>query len=490
MTPGPRGETRDERTVDRRRFLAASAAAGGIVIAGCLDGDDADDVPGEEPDDGDDGDTPEDALTLMTYEGLEEGDPTEHDEPVGIEMVLNYLIEEFEEETGIEVEHQSISIEEWRTQGPTIVGASDGPVVSETMGGPGEIGTFISEGHLLPLDNHVDESLVETRDVTGWQFEDGNLLRFGSGEVYGIPHYMSGLPLWFNVPVLEEAGVDYERLRHANDVTLEEFEGICEDVLDAGYTPLALGNRVGGHIPYMMSFAVNKTVGHEEVFDVLDPETDRQINDEEFVDALGIFEDWWQREFINDDTLALDEDEGQTYFFQNEAAFMSDGIWIGYLWDAVSDPDDLGPMGEGWDYMWWPYRPDVYEEGRHELLGFNVGAYSISSTAEEQGLLDEAIEWLDFYMSEETAEFRAEHMDRIPSHEDVPPTAGPVQEAMHADLTAEENVQAWRTDVILLPAFGEALRDGGQSMLEGDATPQEVLDDAQEALESAQEQHT
>ncbi|MWV65623.1 extracellular solute-binding protein [Halorubrum sp. JWXQ-INN 858] len=475
--------------VDRRTFLQAATAGGTFMIAGCADeaGDDVDagddgDVAGGS---GDDEET--DALTLLTYEPLEDGDPTEMDDPAPIQVFLRYLIEEFEAETGIEIAHQSLSIEEWRTQGNSILGGSGAPAVSESMPGPGEVGDLVHAGHFTTLQDKVDPAIIEARDVNGWTFEDGRMLNYGVGDdVYGIPHYMSGLPLWFNIPVLEDAGVDYERLRHANDVTWEEFNDICEQVKDAGYIPMAMGNRVGGHIPYKFSVAVNKTVGHEAVFEVLDPESDRQINDPEFVEALELVEEWWDRGFINEDHLSLDEDEGETYFFQNEAAFITDGIWISYLWDAVSDPDELGPMGEGWDYMWWPYRPDVYEDGKEELLGFNVGAYGISSRAEEQGLLDDAVEWLNYYMSEEIAQFRADHGDRIPSHQAV--DIGPeVQAAMHDDLTS--NVQATRTDDMLLPEFASELTSTGQLMFSDEMTPQEVLDACQEALDDGVERY-
>lgn len=451
------------------------------MIAGCA-GDGGDD--GEGAADGEFDDT--DALTLLTYEPLEDGDPTEMDGPAPIQVFLRYLIEEFEEETGIDIEHQSISIEEWRTQGNTILGGSGAPVVSEALPGPGEVGDLVHAGRFTTLQDKVDPAIIEARDNTGWTFDDGHILGYGTGDdVYGIPHYMSGLPLWFNIPVLEDAGVDYERLRHANDVTWEEFDDICEQVLDAGYTPMAMGNRVGGHIPYLFSAAVNKTVGSAAPPEVLDPDSDRQINDPEFVEALELVEEWWDRGFINEDHLALDEDEGQSYFFQNEAAFMTDGIWISYLWEAVSDPDELGPMGEGWDYMWWPYRPDVYEGGKEELLGFNVGAYCISSQAEGDQL-DDAVEWMNYYMSEDIAQFRATYGDRIPSHDAV--EIGPeVQSAMHADLT--ENTQAMRTDDMLLPEFADELTSSGQQMFEGDLTPQEVLDACQAALEDGIERY-
>ena len=467
--------------VDRRTFLQVATAGGAMMIAGCADDADVDD---DEAADGEFDET--DALTLLTYEPLEDGDPTEMDDPAPIQVFLRYLIDEFEQETGIDIEHQSISIEEWRTQGNTILGGSGAPAVSESLPGPGEVGDLVHAGRFTTLQDKVDPAIIDARDNTGWTFDDGEILGYGTGDdIYGIPHYMSGLPLWFNIPVLEDAGVDYERLRHANDVTWEEFNDICEQVLDAGYTPMAMGNRVGGHIPYLFSAAVNKTVGSAAPPKVLDPDSDRQINDPEFVEALELVEEWWDRGFINEDHLALDEDEGQTYFFQNEAAFMTDGIWISYLWNAVSDPDELGPMGEGWDYMWWPYRPDVYEGGREELLGFNVGAYCISSQAEGDQL-DNAVEWMNYYMSEDIAQFRATHGDRIPSHDAV--DIGPeVQSAMHDDLTG--NTQAMRTDDMLLPEFADELTSSGQQMFEGDLTPQEVLDECQAALEEGIERY-
>lgn len=460
-------------SVSRRSFVKGSVVAGAsATLAGCLGGDDDDDAQ----------------LEIMGHWNREEGDPTE---TPSYSVVKDNLINDFEDETGISINYQQISIGDWRTQSGSITGGSDAPDIFRTLPGAGSAGDIINAGYVHPLQDDIASDILDNRDTTAWTFDDGNILDIGQGDdVYGVPSYMSGLPLWYNIPVLEEAGVDHERLRHANDVTWSEFNEICEAVRDeTDADPMAFGNRVGSHIRYLLSVALNKSVGMNAVLEIATGESDRSLTDDEFVEAFEQIEEWWNEGFINEDTLSLDEDEAAALFFQNDAAFMTDGIWIEFLYGAVADPDELGPMGEGWDYMWWPYRPDVYADGQNELLGFNQGAFSISNQVPDRDKTEEVSEWFDHFFSFESAQLRGEYSERIPSHRDLESFRLDVEQAMHEDLTASETTMAMQTSDILIPEFGDTLQSEGQALFEGNLSAREVLEECQSALEDGQERY-
>lgn len=483
--------------LNRRQYM--QLAAGGMVIttAGCAD-DEGDD--GGADDDGTTGSDVDDGDVDYRLMGFDDAPPdvtdVEEDAPLSNPQVAVYWADQFEEEHGYTYEYQQLSIEDWRTQQAQVYGGSEAPYLGPTLPGM-ENAPALTSGDLMEVSQLVEDHVIENRDVTGWQFENGELLNFGTGDdYYGIPTYMSGLVLWYNEPILNEAGVDPDDLKHRNDVTWEEFNDVCRQVRDnTDKDVLAFGNQVGGKIPYMLSTVINKTIGYEEVLAMHRGDSEYDFTSDEIVEAYELIEEWWEEDFIIPDTLSLSENEADALFFRNEAAFISAGTWIPWQYDANADPDELNRMGEegGYDYMWWPYRPDVYEGGQHELLGFPVGGWVVPSIVEENGDEEMVSDWLNGFFSEEYNEFRAEYGNSIMAHTDHPPNpgGGEVFEAMHEDLMAEENQQSLRTDDTLIPEFGETLNSEGQRMFD-DSDPvgaREILEECQEAWEDGMERY-
>jgi ABC-type glycerol-3-phosphate transport system substrate-binding protein len=484
--------------IDRRAFVRALTAGGVAGLAGCSGGSgDADGNGNGNGDDGggdgdgrggdaggdggdtdteassDDGGGSTDTLTVMGFRELEEGDP---EDAGSVSVVYNSLINQFEDETGIDVDYRFISIEDYRTQGLSIIDSSEAPAVFETLQGPGSVGQYVDVGAVADIRDAVDASVWETRNAEAWTFGGGDIGNIGAGEaVYGAPNQVSGFPLWFSVPVLEEAGIDVERVRHANDVTWTEFEEMCAQIRDAGFVPLALGNRVGGHMDYLLHCAFTKSVEYDTLLAMARGESNRQFTDQVFLDAVERIQGWWENDYINSDTLSLGEDEAEQLIFQQQAAFMTDGIWISYLYYVV-DPDDMGPLGEGWDYMWWPYRPDVFEGGRNTLFGHPNGAWSVSSRAQDNGQLDAAAEFIEHWSGLEQEEFRSSNANILPAHNEADAFFNETSQAMYDDLTASETTMAtMRPDQLFGPDVSQVIADQATGLFSGATSPQELL---------------
>lgn len=486
----PHGEGKG---IDRqRRRLMALAAAGSLGLAGCIGGgDDPDDTDDDTDANGDDGgdadvdiDPDQEGLTLLGLRSLDDEDPIDSG---SVGAVYNHLLEQFEEETGIPVDYDSISIEDYRTQGLTIMGSGSAPDLFESMQGLASMGQFAESGYAMAIQDLVDDWVLESRDATGWTYEDGQMLGVGTGDdVYGVPNQMSGFPLWYSVPVLEDAGIDHEEIRHSRDVTWDEFNDMCEQIRDAGYDPLAMGNRVGGHIPYLVHAAFIKSVDYDDIVAMVRGDNDMRLDDEVFVEAFELIEEWWDNEYINQDTLSLDEDEAESLIFTQDAAFMTDGIWIEYLYFVAADPEEMGPLGEGWDYMWWPYRPDAYPEGRNQIYGHVNGAWSMSPLADERGKSDEAKQFLEFWADVEQEEFRSEHGNLLPAHEGVTDAFfNEVSASMYNTVADPETTQTTiRIDELLPPEVGTDLIETGQELFTGQMSAREVLENVQETWDN------
>ena len=138
--------------------------------------------------------------------------------------------------------------------------------------------------------------------------------------------------------------------------------------------------------------------------------------------------------------------------------------------------------------MWWPYRPDVYEEGKNELLAFTTNGRLITSAAEERGKAEMAADLLNHFHSEESESLSGEYGNTLPNHVDAGDTlASPVHEELHAQITAEETTPAMRVDDILIPEFRQALIQNTEQFLTGDMGLEEVLINTHEAWEGGME---
>lgn len=480
-------------STQRRQFLQLTAALGVAgMTAGCL-GDDDDD-PADDTDDTDDSDddTGVDSITASFWENLVDDyeDLREVEDTVLINETLSWAFDEFESEYGVEVEYQQLGIVDWIVEGDTIVqgdGATDvWPALAAQFVGP-----QVHGGHLLPIQDYIDDDILDNIDTTFWTFEDGHLLNLGQGDdIYGIPFYSSGFPLWYNIPVLEEAGIDHEDLQHRRDVSWEEFNDICRTIRDeTDHYPMAWGTRGGDHFGYMYNAAIVKSMGFDVVLELLEEDSDVSLTDDEFVEAVGLIEEWRDEEFFNPDHLSLEIEESVARFMQNQAGFVSTGVWITENWSAMADPDELGPIGEGFDYMWYPYRPDVYEDGQNEIWGGPTGAWCIPTVAEDRGTVEAAADFINFFCSEEVSELRAANEDRIVTWEGVEEGSNPTFAAMSDDIGNPDVSSITRLDDVLVPEFKDELFAAGQDLLEGSIDAEELQQRVDSALQEGVERY-
>lgn len=488
----PTRPTTDKDKLRRREYMTLAGGAGmALAVSGCLGDDDddpADDADDDDDDDGvDDGDDddgvsddwPEEYTMMSFFPGPDEPVDPEEDAPIANEEAYNWFATRFEEEHGIPFEHESLPIDDWRTLQAQVFGGDEAPHFGPTLPGQ-ENAPALSEGVLTEVSQLVDEEIIETRDMTGWQFGDGDIMNFGTGDdYYGFPDYLSGLPLWYHGPILEDAGWDLDDVARRDDIDLDEFHQLCRDIRDAtGLDVLSLGNEIGAKIPYKFSALWNKTFGFQGALDLHNLETDLRLTDPEVVDMYEIIEEWWEEDFIVADTLALSEGEADQIFFANQAGIISSGFWVLFDYFGMGDEDELAGPGEegGFDYSWWPDRPETDVDGTEELLGFPVGGWVVPEVVENEGHEDFASTWLnEFFNDEEVLEVFGEHRGAILADERQVGGWLPVFQDMADDLAPER--QAMRTDDTLVPEFGEALNSEGQRMFEGTASAAEILDD-------------
>jgi ABC-type glycerol-3-phosphate transport system substrate-binding protein len=502
----------------RRRFLAAVGGGGLAALAGCAGGGGGDgggggggggdsDGGGSDSDSGGsdsggsdsggdssggDGDTVEymgrELDPSVTLQFMQPGDADEEWE------FQKSIFQDFTDETGIEVKATRLGTEDYKVQAGNYLGTSNAPDMYYMWPGPGRAGEFVASGYAQELRSSglVREevwSRLEPASV-GFQFGDANPLKWRQGnQYYGLGVSTYAFPIWFNEVVLNEAGINPDDLRHRTDVTYEEFEGYLEQVTtETDHAGIAMGNRRGGKLAYWGSPLMFKSVGVERHLNTVFQQSDSKFTDDEYVEALTTLKEWWDKEYIIPDTLALSEHEGNGIFFQNQAAFISDGWWASGEYDQYADPDELAGMGEegGWDFMWMPYFPDKFEEGQNWRSGSPAsGGWMVSATAEQRGQTTEATALFEHNLKDEyTAE-------RVSQFGDVPAHTNAEQFEFANDSVAQISVGLGnadqvipKTDLLFLPEASDTYYQRGQGLFSGDSVEQ-VLQALQTSTEEA-----
>lgn len=154
------------------------------------------------------------------------------------------------------------------------------------------------------------------------------------GKNYSIPvnGYWEGL--FVNKEVCEAAGVEIP----GPDTTWDEFMEICQQIKDAGYTPIAASFAEIPH--YWFEFCI---------YNYLTPATHNivpgAVDDEHgkaWVDGIADMKLLYENGFLPENTLSATDGETFQLFIDGKAAFLIDGSWkVGGIEGATDDIDNF-----------------------------------------------------------------------------------------------------------------------------------------------------
>lgn len=228
-----------------------------------------------------------------------------------------------------------------------------------------------------------------TADVSG--YVDGGVLSdiwadsaFSSGTIDGqkllVPHKADVTNvLYYNVDIFDEVGISPPE-------TWEEFLETCDALNEAGYTPLATGNKDLWAAGNWLGHLTSRIVG-EDVYDSA-LKVESSFADPEWVEAFGYIKEMVDRDCVNDSANAINDNEGAQLFFQGAAAMHPIGSWL-VSW-AKGEAPDLN-----FDYVNLPSMPGAGDQ--NSVIGVVTG-YAINANS---SLQDEAAAFLALANNEE-----------------------------------------------------------------------------------------
>jgi len=353
----------------------------------------------------------------------------------------------FEKESGIHVELKVIPIENVQTIVQTQLRSGEGPDVFGYDTGPGFAGALAEAGLVFPLTDAYED--------LDWPIYDFAKERVTfDGEIVGIPNDIETLGLYYNSTVFDELGID--RPESTGDLL-----DACQTIQDAGLIPIALNDLDGWQGGHYLSVILSSMVGSAGMEEFVDGT--KSWDSPEVVEALSLLDDFNKAGCFPPSPVAIDYDNGNALFYSGQAAMNLTGSWL------VKDTERNVDFEVAYIPFPAPDGPGIFSGG----LGAGV---FINATSKKT---DSAVKFLDYLMTQEHGAWVIQNAQSIPAFpidtsgvEATPLFTQVLDDAAKiADGTGDFG---YNIDVLTSTEFNQAMWDGVQAVLTGQATPEEV----------------
>jgi raffinose/stachyose/melibiose transport system substrate-binding protein len=426
----------------RSEILGASAAVAALLLGATA-------CTGAPPGGGGGGGGGEDAQSIRYL--------VEQPEDPAVLETLEARIGEFEETEGIEVELEAMPSENMRTVLQTQLQSGEGPDVFSWGSGPGYAGALAEAGLLYDLTDAYEEF-----DWPIYEFAKERVTF--DGKIVGVPGEMETVGLFYNKEIFDNLGLGQPQ-------NLDELEAAAQAIKDTGIVPIGVSDQEGWQGGHLLSMALSSRVGSDGVDALL--AGDESWNSPDVVESLRLWEEWNEAGYLPPFPTSLSYDNANAQFYSGEIAILPTGSWL------VSGIDENADFEVG--YIPFPAEdsPGIFTGG----LG--SGPY-ISANTEK---VDAALEFLNFLVSEEHGRWTVENIGSIPPYPvdtegvDASPLFAQVLEdtSKFSGGTGDFGVNI---DVLATDTFNEAMWNGLQAILSGQATAEEVAEDLDAAAQS------
>ena len=176
--------------------------------------------------------------------------------------------------------------------------------------------TFADAGSIQAADQYIKEDAEWADSYVEGAFTDTTY----DDTAWGVPFQMQANCIGvYNQAIFEECGID------GWPETWTELLEDCAKIKEAGYTPIAMGNKD----QWLAESAVFNTYAYKYIdqdwFNSLANNEGAKFTDEKFVKALEGFQNIAQ--YFNEDMNSINQDEMFALYYDKKAAMLFDGAW-------------------------------------------------------------------------------------------------------------------------------------------------------------------
>jgi ABC-type glycerol-3-phosphate transport system substrate-binding protein len=135
---------------------------------------------------------------------------------------------------------------------------------------------------------------------------------------WGIPVEFYAVGIFYNKDIFDEVGIEPPE-------TIEQFEMVCDKLLDAGYIPMALGERDVWRAGHFCNNLILKTFGAQGVSDLADRSL--AYDSAQMLDIYERIQEYNERGYFGPNPVNMDYNMEKTSFHTGKTAMHMDGSW-------------------------------------------------------------------------------------------------------------------------------------------------------------------
>jgi raffinose/stachyose/melibiose transport system substrate-binding protein len=376
--------------------------------------------------------------------------------PATMDIFMDGVAEFEAANPGVTVEWDTSAGDDYQFAGlPSLLESDTPPDLFFEWGG-NRVANHVADGYAMDVSDLAEELRPDFSNSawTGFEFDGG---------VYGIPLAQDiTIQMWYNASFFDEVGI-------SPPTTWDEFMTVNEALLDAGVTPIVMGNAdawVAGNFVGLMLYRV---AGNDKAQAIMNLEPGYSLADPDFVEALEIAYQMGQAGYVNADMNTLGYAESFPLIVDGTAAMYPLGSWYPSEIEYVGIPfEEIGH-----DYFMLPPIPGGSGD-QSSILGLNTG-YVVNAGTEHKDLVYDLVRVL--FGRDQMARHSAE-ASTIVARPAANVGESEVARRMVADLASSTSVVAPPDTGYNLEMAG-ALYEAIARVFEGEVTPQVALEEAE-----------
>ncbi len=272
---------------------------------------------------------------------------------------LNEIFQAFQSETGITVFDNPIGHEDFKTTILVMAAGGDLPDMFSYWAGA-RVQFVVDSGRLAPIDDLWNENNLD--EVVPASIAEGATIY--NGERYLIPFGYHYAGFFYNPHVLAEVGIS------EFPATWEEFLAMCDTLLEAGVTPIALGSLNRWPAQFWFDYLLLRTAGPEYRAALMAGEA--SYTDAEVQRVMELWKELVDAGYFVPDANAYDWTDAADQVANGEAAMTLMGTWITGYWNS----NGLVPAE---DYDFFPF--PAIDEGVPVAVVGPVDGFVMSANA-------------------------------------------------------------------------------------------------------------
>lgn len=357
----------------------------------------------------------------------------------------------------VTINRTSQANEDLQQQIALALGGDDVPDVVQVNNARGDMGQYVAAGQLADLTPYAE--------AYGWtdRFPDSVLGKvrysadgttFGEGNLYGLPQTGEIVGIFYSQSKLDELGLEAP-------TTWDKYQAALDTALEAGELPMVLGNIDQWPALHVFGPLQANHVPADDIVALGMGNAGASWLDEGNVAAMEQFATWGAEGYFGSSPNGTDYDAAWADFTTGTGVFLPAGNWLGADMEAV--------MGEDLRFM----APPPGLDGQVATTGGTGIPFSVPANADNVAV---AAAYIDFITTDEAMATIADNGGMpVLDTADLAPESGVQNDIYTAFSTVSEEGTLLPYLDYATPTFADTAGQGLQEALDGQRTPEEVL---------------